>query len=100
LADDHLTGSDHDIRKWQFGMDREKEEDDKKEVGWISAAITKNNAEVVENISMGILKASDHLDADSIENEVKEQGNWCQEAMSSVFEARAIILRICAKSKT
>jgi len=48
---------------------------------------------------MGLAKERAQLDAECTEDEVEQEAAWCQEAMSSILDAKAKKTRICAISK-
>jgi len=48
---------------------------------------------------MELAKERAHLDAECTEGELEQEAAWCQEAMSSVLNATAKMMSICAKSK-
>jgi len=99
LADDHATGSDHEVIEWQVGVDRQEEADHERVVGWNLAAMTEEDAEAAEKLWMELAMERIRLDAQCTEDEVEQEAAWCQEAMSSVLDATAKKIRICARSK-
>jgi hypothetical protein len=48
---------------------------------------------------MELVKKRAHLSAECTEEEVEQEASWCQEAMSSVLNATAKKIRVCAKSE-
>ena len=50
LADDHATGSDHEVIKWELEVDRQEEADHKRVVGWNLAAMTEPDLEAAEKL--------------------------------------------------
>jgi len=48
---------------------------------------------------MELAKEKAQLDAECTEDKVEQEAAWCQEAMSSVLDAMAKKIRICARSK-
>ena len=45
LADDHATGSDHEVIEWELGVNRKEEADHGRVVGWNFAAMTEKDTE-------------------------------------------------------
>jgi len=99
LADDHATGSDHEVIEWKVGVDRQEEADHERVVGWNLAAMMEEDVEVAEKLWMELAKERIQLDAECTEDEVEQEAAWCHEAMSSVLDATAKKIRICAMSK-
>jgi hypothetical protein len=50
LADDHSTGSDHEVIEWEVGVARQEEADYERVVGWNLAAMTEKDAEEAEKL--------------------------------------------------
>jgi hypothetical protein len=99
LADDHATGSDREVIEWEVEADRQEEADHKRVVGWNLAAMTEEELEAAEELWRELAKERAHLDAECTADEVEHEAAWCQEAMCSVFNATAKMIRICARSK-
>jgi len=99
LADNHATGSDHVVIEWEVGVDRQEEADHERVVGWNLAAMTEKDAEAAEKLWRELAKERAQLDAECTEDEVEQEAAWCQEAMSSVLDATAKKIKICASSK-
>jgi len=99
LADDHTTGSDHEVIEWEVGVDRQEEADHEIVVGWNIATITQKNAEAAEELWMELAKERARLDEEFTEDEVEQEAAWCQKALSSVLDATAKKIRICARSR-
>jgi len=100
LADDHATGSDHEVIEWEVGVDRQEEAHHERVVGWNLAALTEKDAEAAEKLWMELAKKRAQLDAECTEDEVEREAALCQEAMRSVLDATAKRIRICARSKS
>jgi len=99
LAHDHATGSDHEVIEWEVGVERQEEVDHERIVGWNLAAMTEKDVEAAENLWMELVKERAQLDAECREDEVEKEAAWCQPAMSSVLDATAKKITICARSK-
>jgi hypothetical protein len=99
LADDHATGSDHEVIEWEVGVDRQMEAYHERVVGWNLVAMTEKDAEAAKKLGRELAKVRAQLDAECTEDEVKQEAAWCQEAMSSILDAAAKKIRICARSK-
>ena len=99
LANDHATGSDHEVIEWEVGVDWQEETDQERIVGCNSAAMTEKDAKAAEKLLMELAKERAQLDAQCTENEVEREAAWCEEVMSSVLDAMAKNIRICARSK-
>jgi len=99
VADDHSTGFDHEVLEWEVGVDRKEEADHERVVGLNVAAMPEEDAEAAEKLWMELAKERIQLDAECTEDEVEQEAAWCQEAMSSVLDATAKKIRICARSK-
>ena len=98
LADDHATGSDHEVLEWEVGVDRQEEADHKRVVAWFLAAMMEKDVEAAEKLWMELVKERAQLDAECKEDEGEQEAAWSQEAMSSVFDATAKKIKICATS--
>ena len=98
LADYHATGSDHEVIEWEVGVDRQEEADHERVVGWNLAAMTEKDVEAAEKLWAELAKERAQLDAECTVDEVEQEAAWCQEAMSSVLDATATKIRICARS--
>jgi hypothetical protein len=98
LADDHATRSDHEVIEWEVEAERHEEPDHERVVGWNLAAMTEQDLETAEKLWTDLAKERAHLDAECTEDEVEQEAAWCQEAMSSILNATAKKIRICAKS--
>jgi len=61
--------------------------------------MTEEDAEAAEKLWAELANEIAHLDAECTEDEVEQEAAWCQEAMSSVLNATAKKIRICANSK-
>jgi len=99
LADDHATGSDHEVIEWQVEADRQEEADHEMVVGWNLAAMTEEDAKATEKLWRELAKERAHLDAECMADEVEREAAWCQEAMGNVLDATAKKIRICARSR-
>jgi len=60
--------------------------------------MTEKDLEAAEKLWREFAKERAHLDAECTEDEVEHEAAWCQEAMSSVVNATAKKIRICARS--
>jgi len=98
LADDHATGSDHEVIEWEVGIDRQEEADHERVVGWNLAAITEKEVEAAGKPWAELAKERAQSDAECTVDEVEQEAAWCQEAMSSVLDTTAKKIRICARS--
>jgi len=99
LADDHTTGSDHEVIEWEVEVDRQEEAGLERVVGWNIAPTTEEDAKAAEMLQTELAKERAHLDAECTADEVEQEAAWCQEAMGNVLDATAKKIRICAKSK-
>jgi len=99
LADDHATGSDHEVIEWEVEVDRQEEAGHERVVGWNLAAMTEEDAKAAEKLWMELAKERARLDAECTADEVEQESTWCQEAMGNVLDATAKKIRIRAKSK-
>jgi len=97
LADDHATGSDHEVTEWDVGVDSQEEGDHERVLWWNLAAMTQKDAAVAEKLWMELPKVRTQLDAECTEDEVEQETTWYQEAMSSVLDATAKQISICAR---
>jgi len=95
LADDHATGSDHEVVEWEVEADRHEEADHERVVGWDLAAMKEEDSEAAEKLWANLAKERAHLDAECTEDEVEQEATWSQEVMSSVLIATAKKVRIC-----
>jgi hypothetical protein len=99
LADNHATGSDHEVIEWEVEVDRQEEAGHERVVGWKLPAMTEEDAKAAEKLWMELAKESAHLDAECTADEVEQEAAWCQEAMGNVLDATAKKIRICGKLK-
>ena len=99
LADDHATGSDHEVIEWEVGVDRLEEVDHERVVGWNLLAMTEKDAEAAEKLWKELVKERAQLDAECTEDEVDQEAASCQQTISSVLDDTANKIRICARSK-
>jgi hypothetical protein len=63
-ANDHGTGSDHEVIEWEVGVHRQEEEDHGRIVGWNLAAMTEKDVEAAEMQWMELVKERAQLDAE------------------------------------
>ena len=82
-----------------MGVDRQKEADHERVVGWNLAAVTEKDVEAAEKLWMELVRERAQLDAECTEDEVELEATWCQEAMSSVLDSTAKTITISARSK-
>jgi hypothetical protein len=99
LADDHTTGSDHEVIEWKVGVDRQEEADCERVVGWNLVAMMQKDAEAAEKLWMELTKERAQLDAECTEDEVEQETAWFQQAVSRVLDHTEMKIRICARSK-
>jgi hypothetical protein len=76
--------------------DRQEETDHERVVGWNLAAMMQKDLETAENLWMDSAKKRAQQDAQCTEDEVEQEAAWWQEAMTSVLNATAKKIRICA----
>jgi hypothetical protein len=81
------------------GVDRQEEADHERVVGWNLGAMTQKDAEAAEKLWRELAKERAKLDAECTEDKVEQEAAWWQEEMSSVLDATAKKIRICASSK-
>jgi len=98
-ADDHTTGSDHEVTEWEVEVDRQEEADHGRVVRSNVAAMMEKDAEAAEKLWTNFARERAHLDAEFTEDEVEQEAAWCQEAMSLVLDATAQKIWICSQSK-
>jgi len=80
-------------------VDRQEEAGHKRVIGWDLATMTEMDAEAAKTLRTELAMERAHMDAECSEVEVEQEASWCQEAISSVLDATAKRIRICAKSK-
>jgi len=97
MADDHATGSDHQVIENEMISDGLEEPDHERVVAWNLAAITLEDLNAAEKLCREVAKERAHHNAGGTEGEVQQEATWCQEAMSSFVNATAKKLRICAR---
>jgi len=56
LADDHTTGSDHEVIEWEVETDRQGVADHRSVVGWNLSAMMEEDAEVAEKLWIELAK--------------------------------------------
>jgi hypothetical protein len=81
------------------GVDRQEEADYEKLVEWNLAAMTEKDMEVVEKLWMELANKRAQLDAEWTEDEVGQKAALCQEALSSILDARGKKITISARSQ-
>jgi hypothetical protein len=64
LANDHATGSDHEVIEWEVEVDRQEEAGHERVVGWNIAAMTEEDAKAAEKLWMELAKERAQLDAE------------------------------------
>jgi len=99
LADDHATGSEHEVIEWEVGVDRQEEADHERVVGWNLAAMTEKDVEAAGKLLAELAEERAQFDAQCTVDEVEQEATWCQEAMSSLLAATVEKIRIRARSK-
>jgi hypothetical protein len=99
LADDHATGSDHEVIEWVVEVDGQDEADQDRVLRWSLAAMMEEDLEAAEKLWRELAKETAHLSAECTADKVEYKAACCKEAMSSVLNATAKKIRICAKSK-
>lgn len=76
--------------------DGQDQADHKRVVGWNLSAMTEEHLEAAEKLWREVAKERAHLRARCTEYEVELMATWCQEAMSTVLNPRAKMIRISA----
>jgi hypothetical protein len=76
-ADDHATGSHHNITEWEVEVDRPEEAGQERVVGWNLAAIIEKDMKAAEKLWMELLKERALLDAEFLAAEVEQEAAWC-----------------------
>jgi len=99
LANDHVTGSDHEVIEWELEVDRQQEVGHERVVGWNLAAMTEENAKAAEKLWTELEKERVHQDAECTADEVEQEAAGCLEAMGHILDATAKKIRIWTKSK-
>jgi hypothetical protein len=97
LADDHATGSNDEVIECEVGADRQEEADPETVVGWNLAALTGKDTDAAEKLWMEVVMERAQLDAECTEDKGEQEAAWCQKAMSSVLDATAKKIRVCAR---
>ena len=82
-----------------MGVDRHEEANHERVLGWNVGAMMEKDVEAAEKLWMEVAMERAQPDAKCTEDEVEQGAAWCQEAMSSVLDATAKNIRICASSK-
>jgi len=80
-------------------VDRQQEADHETVVGWNLAAMPEEDVEAAEKLWIELAKERRQLDAACTEHKVEQEAAWCQDTMSSVQDATAQKITICAKPK-
>jgi hypothetical protein len=99
LADDHATGSDHEVIVWEVQVDSPAGPGHETGVGWNLAVMTEEDAKAAEKLLMELAKERAHLDVKCTADEVQQEAAWCQDEMGNILDATARKIRISAKSK-
>jgi len=73
LAENHATGSDHEVIEWEVDVDTQEEADHERVVGWNLAAMTEEDKEAAKKLWMASAKESAHLDAACTEDNVEQE---------------------------
>ena len=82
-----------------MGVDRQEEADHGRVVGWNLAAMTEKDVEAAGKLWAELAKERAQLDAEYTVDKVEQEATLCQKAMSSVLDATAKKIRICATTK-
>jgi len=70
LAENHATGSNHEVIEWEVDVDTQEEADLERVVGWNLTAMTEEDEEAAKKLWMELAKERAHLDAACTEDEV------------------------------
>jgi len=99
LANDHTTGSNYEVLKWQVDVGRQEQVGHERIVGWGLYSMTEEDTKPAEMLWMDPAKERAHLDAECEADEVEQQAEWCQEAIGHILDATAkkIIIRTISK---
>jgi hypothetical protein len=73
LADDHASGSHHEVTEWEVEVNRQEEAGHEWVVGWNIAAMTEEDAKAAEKLWMELAKERAHLDAECTADEVEQE---------------------------
>jgi hypothetical protein len=95
LADNHATGSDHEVTEWEAEVHRQEEVGHETVVGSNIAAMTEEDSKAAERLWMELAKERAHLDTECTADEVEQEAAWCQEAIGSVLDTTAKKIGIC-----
>jgi len=98
IANDHTTGSNHEVITREVKVDRQQEADHERVVAWIIAAMIEEDMESREKLWIKQVKERAHLHAEWTAGEVEQEAAWCKEAMGSILDTMAKRIRICAQS--
>lgn len=99
LAENHDTGSDHEVIELKVDRDTREEADHKWVVGWNLMAMKEEDEEAPKMLWMQLAKESAHLDLVWTEDVVEQETAWCEQTLSKVLDITAKKIRIYAMSK-
>jgi len=94
----HATGSDHEVIEWEFSVDKQEEADHVQVIGWTLAAMSKEDEKAAEKLWKELEGQRARLDEECTGDKVEWEAEWCQETLSKVLDAKAKIIRFCARS--
>jgi hypothetical protein len=95
----HTTGSDHEVIKWEFNVDKQEEADHVQVIGWNLAAMAQEDKEAAEKLWRELERDRAHLGEECTGDDVEREAECSQETLSKVPDAKAKKIRICARSK-
>jgi hypothetical protein len=76
LADNYVTGSDHEVLEWEVNVDRQERAAHEGVVGWNIAAMTEEeDAEAAQKTWMELAKERAHLDAECTADDVEPEAS-------------------------
>jgi hypothetical protein len=95
----HATGSDHEVIKWKFSIDKQEEANHVQLIGWNLAAMSKLDEKAAQKLWKELEGQRARLDEECTGDDVEREAEWCQETLSKVLDDKAKKIRICARSK-
>jgi len=84
------------VIEWEFIDDKLEEPDHLQVIGWILAAMSKEDEEAVENLWREPERETAQLGEECTGDYIEREAEWCQAKLSNVLEAKVRKIRICA----
>jgi hypothetical protein len=95
----HATGSDREVIKWEFNVNKQEEADQVQVIQCTLPAMSKEDQEAAKKLWRDLERERAHLGKECKGDNVEGEAELCQETLSRVQHAKAKKIEICAGSK-